>query len=551
MLEGLGTKILAAVGLAPVADPKVKSRAQISYPSFIKTTTASTAVLPLTDRRLLDKDLTTYRTGATRTAMADFIAASPDLSAAVFAYLRTAITSEYTAVACNLDGTFNPEATSLLQQLITRFDVLTDYSDGFSGISSMRSNSESLAKEILTYGAMSLELVLGKDRLPRRIQPISVTGIQFIEDSKNKILQPIQYIGGEKVDLDVPTFFYVSLDQSLLEAYSSSPLEPALKPVLFAEDFMNDLRRIVKRVIHPRMKVIIDEEKFRRTAPASAQQDEQAMNAFINDFVSSLESKINGLKPEDAIVYFDSLGISVEGNGESALANEYQILTGIIDGKMATGAKAMPAILGHSAASANIASTETMLFAKAASGAVQEKLNEIYSRAFTLAVRLFGFDVYVEFKYAPVDLRPESELEAFKQTRQSRVLELLSLGLMTDDQASLTLTGRLAPKGMKPLSGTLFKSKQDPANANPNGDTNGGSALNQQTTSDAPKQGRGQNNKANPQKAEDEAPEPRDTVVMPNISVTVDATRPVEGATIMKMSRDEDGNLTIEKVQNV
>jgi hypothetical protein len=116
----------------------------------------------------------------------------------------------------------------------------------------------------------------------------------------------------------------------------------------------------------------------------------------------------------------------------------------------------MPSILGHGSGSQNVASSETLLFMKNAKGMVQEKLNEIYSRALTLAVRLFGYDVYVEFRYADIDLRPESELEAFRSMRQSRILEQLSLGFITDEQASIELTGQLPPPGFKPLSGTGF-----------------------------------------------------------------------------------------------
>jgi hypothetical protein len=40
---------------------------------------------------------------------------------------------------------------------------------------------------------------------------------------------------------------------------------------------------------------------------------------------------------------------------------------------------------------------------------------------------------------------------------QSRILEQLSLGLMSDEEACVRLTGRLPPAGMAPLSGTMFK----------------------------------------------------------------------------------------------
>ncbi len=479
------------------APPVVRSRDMVAIPSMFKTANPSpTARLLLNDRSLLSKDLTEYRTGGTRAALADFVASSPDLSSSVYSYLRVAITANYVAVAKNPDGSYNSEGTALVQQILSRMDMLTDYTDGFAGIGSIRSNSESLGKELMTYGAMAAELVLGKDRLPRRIQPISVSQIFFLPD--NKVLKPQQYVAGVPIDLDIPTFFYVALDQVLTEPYSSSPLEPALKPVLASEDFQNDIRRIVKRVIHPRLEVIVNEEKFLSALSQEEKSSEEKIAASRSRIIADLTNTLSSLSPEDALVHFDTLGITILNNGSISLSSEYTALSQMIDSKMATGAKSMPAILGHGTQSANIASTETMLFAKAAEGALQFKLNEMYSRILTLAVRLFGLDVTVDFKYDSVDLRPQSELEAFKQTKQSRTLELLSLGMISDDEACLQLTGRLPPAGYKPLSGTMFKSA--PASGVNDQTTNGGSALNQSQKSDAPTQGRGQNNKADPQK---------------------------------------------------
>jgi hypothetical protein len=43
---------------------------------------------------------------------------------------------------------------------------------------------------------------------------------------------------------------------------------------------------------------------------------------------------------------------------------------------------------------------------------------------------------------------------------QSRILDLLSLGLLDDNEASLKLTGQLPPAGYTPKSGTMFRSTQ-------------------------------------------------------------------------------------------
>lgn len=488
---------LEAASQLPVIPPPKVRPGVMSFPSFMKNTKPSSALLSRPDRQLANKDITTLRSaGNTKTVIRDFAAASPDLSAAVWAYLRVGIPEGYTAVAKNLDGTFNREATLLVQQIITRFDLLPDYSEGFSGPQSIRSVAESLAKELVIEGAMAAELVLGKDRLPRRIQPLAVKQIEFIAN-KDKTISPVQKIGSEQIDLDIPTFVYVALDQDLTEAHASSFLEAAIKPVIFSEDFAQDIHKIIKRVIHPRQRVIVDEEKVRKYLSIEAQNDQEKATAELNTLISSIETMVNSLNPEDALVYLDSMGFEVDNSSNAGLSSEYEVLQNIGNARMATGSKTMGTVLGHSSSSSNIASTESMLFMKSATGAVKVKLDEVFSRLLTVSVRLFGMDVTVDFRFDDIDLRPAAELEAFRQTRQTRILEQLSLGMITDEEACLTLTGNLPPAGAPVLSGTMFKTAGGgQSSTGPNTPSNDGSTLNKNLNSDQPAQGRGGNKKA-------------------------------------------------------
>ena len=138
-----------------------------------------------------------------------------------------------------------------------------------------------------------------------------------------------------------------------------------------------------------------------------------------------------------------------------------------------------------------------MLFLKHAD-IVRRKLNEFWSRMFTLAVRLFGNDVYIDFQYAQIDLRPTAELEAYRAMYQSRILEQLSLGLVSDEEACVLLTGQLPPAGMAPLSGTMFKGNAAPVAGaeNPGSQTSTMTKQTQPGTPAAPKSPSGPKPKA-------------------------------------------------------
>ena len=193
-------RLEAASEVATPPTPTRLPRTQLSTASYLKTATPSeVSALALTDRRLANTDTLTYRNGAdTRTIIRDFAAASPDISAAVNAALRTAITDSWAAVAYNMDGTVNPEGTQLLQQIIASMNFLSSYNDGYADRNSLLSTSEALGKELMLYGSCGVELVLDKTRLPERLQPLSTTAIKFYPTDKGKRLRPVQEISGSR-----------------------------------------------------------------------------------------------------------------------------------------------------------------------------------------------------------------------------------------------------------------------------------------------------------------------------------------------------------------
>lgn len=494
------TSMSAAAEMPAVPLPKGKS-GQASFPPYVKSTKANPkTALVRTDSQIANTDITTYRTnGDTRQTIRSFVKASPDLSAAVTSYKRVGITPNFTCLAKNLDGTFNYDATALAHQLLVNMNILTDPSLGFDDSLSIRSLCEVWINDLMTYGAMSAELVLNKARIPDKIQPISEAQIKLYPSSDNKRITPKQVISGTEIDLNIPTYFRVTLDQDSLDAYPSSPLESAIQPVLFSAQFMNDVRRVIQKAIHPRLVATIDEDKLRKAIPPDIAMDSDKVAAYLNETITGLQETINGLEPHEALVLFDSITIEQKDHGNTNLSKEYEVIQGLANSKMATGAKVLPTVLGHSNGTSNVASAEVLLFMKYVEGGPWGKINELMSRIMTMAVRLMGQDCYVEFQLEPIELRPKSELESFASMRQSRILDLLSLGMISDEEACVILTGKLPPKGYKMLSGTMFRAgagNTQPAGNGYNGASNGGSTMNQNLNPDTPTGAKGPQKKA-------------------------------------------------------
>lgn len=481
-----GVAFSAAADVLLPPPSKVKST-PTSIPSFLTTAKPSQdSFLPQSDLRLASIDLETLRTGATTPAtLRTFVKASPDLSAAIFADVRLAVSPGYTVLARNLDGTLNVDGTKLVQQLCQRFDLLGPTTGGFNVFPSLRSAAESIGREFMIGGGGALELVTNASRLPEGIRPITVEGLRWKYNGKRQV--PYQVVSGEEINLDIPTFFYVALDQDLKTPYCESPIQSALPAVLAAQTFVQDLRRVFRRSISPRIRATIVEEAFRKSVPIGIAHDPKALKDFTDAAVAQIQTMLNGLAPDDALVLFDTLEVDYMNNGSTSLSDEYKTLFSIINAQLSSGAKTLPVILGQ-AGTSNVASTESMLKIKSVEGAVQAKLNELFSRMLTLCVRLFGVDAVAKFSWDAINLRPEAELEAFKAMKQSRVLQQLSLGLIDDNEASIMTTGTLPPLGYVPLTGTGFMNAT-PAQAtdqpaNPDANAN---ALNRDLNSSAPK----------------------------------------------------------------
>jgi len=475
----LSSPEMQAAALPSIPLPKPPKGA-VSVPSYRTSVEASAAPLRRTDRDLANTDrLAARRLGDTRKVIRDLVKASPDMSSAVSFLLRTGIPERYTITVRDMDGKINPAATALAGELLRRLTYLGNV-DGSMGVQQgLQSLSESLSLELILDGAACLEVALDKARVPASFNAVSVTTlVMYDEDNSFKLTQKI---GGEEIDLDLPTIIYVTVDSLLTEAYPSSYIESAIQPTLADADFSNDVRRALKRAILPRLTATIDSEKVKKMTPPEILADADKFTAYKNELIASVESVVNDLNPEDALVSYDSVAYAFVDGGHDPSAI-IERLQKVLNGKMVAGAKTLPVILGQ-ATSSNASSAESLLYIKQAN-MLRVKLNEIYSRALTVAVRLLGQDCYAEFRYADIEMKPESELEAYKSMAQSRVLELLSLGMITDEEACLALTGNLPPAGYKPLMGTMFKvAKADPG-GNPDSNT---SAMDKTLKSDAPK----------------------------------------------------------------
>ena len=486
--------------LAPPEEPKVKPR-QVSYPGHLTSTEPGTSALLKQDLNLANVSITnTYRFGRdTSTTLRNLAKANPDLAGALSGHLRIGIPEKFAPFAYNPDGSFNVDATRFCIEFLSRMNTMPGYETGFTTVNSVRTCSEALGKEVCIEGAMAMELVLNKARQPWYFAPVPVVKIKFYDDfSKGtRTLKPVQDVGGEEIDLDVPNFFMVWLDPSLLEVYPEPPMQSAIQPVLASSTFIDQMRQLCERHIFPRYHAKLDLEILQKMMTEEELLDSEKRNKFLQERYTEVENAIASLGVSEALTSFDFLTVEYIKGQDGDTPSTFEVVRDIYNGKIATGAKSMPAILGHGGTQ-NTASTETMVALLNSNGMVRLKLMEMYSKGLTLACRLMGMDVAVSFEFDEINLRPSDELEAFRAQKASRLKEDLSLGFITDEEYCLRMHWRLPRAGHVPVAGTNFlqAQKADPSGNNysgtgAGGGQSGGGAATQSRKSGAPTGKRG------------------------------------------------------------
>lgn len=427
-------------------------------------------------RNLLQQSIRTIRdTGQTTEAIRRLSRSEGAMSFSVFAYVQVAMSGHRVQAFDSATHTYSPEGTRLARAVISQIDTLHDYSKGFNDKDTIDQVVETALREVVLTGGLAAELVLDQTRLPNRLNVIARDSLNWKSKGKGtNDKYPVQtgFAGGE-IDLDIPTFFMAESHLEASQAYPTSMMEAALNMIFYHEEFIEDIRRVVRKSGHPRTIATLNTEAVRASAPAEARNDEVKMRSYMESVRDAMQTLLQAVEPEDAIVTYDAMSVdNLKSEGEKS---DYTELMNTISGQAAVSLKSHPSILGmRMAGSQSLSNTESLIYLKIAR-AIQVPVESVMSRAITLAVRLFGADVYVRFRFNPINLRPQDELEAFSTMREDRLLRRLSLGLISDEDAAEQLGIGELPPGFETLSGTHFmdktptQDKQPSPNSDPQG----------------------------------------------------------------------------------
>jgi hypothetical protein len=381
------------------------------------------------------------------------------------------------------------EGVLAAETVIASLDTLWNYTEGYQDKRSFEQTIETALLEVALTGGCCAELVLDSYRIPQKIELFPYESITWKSDGKGGRYPSQKDSQGNEIDLKYPNIWVAEGFKSAKRQYTLPIAHSGVAQLQQYTAFIEDMTRVLRRNGQPRTLAKLNYETILASAPPEIKNDPAKLAAHLETVRGSIEQLLSSLEPPDALVFYDLAEIdSMETAGEKA---DYKQLLDTLAGLAASALKSNPSALGlRMGGSQNVSSTESLLSMKTAR-LIQTPVESVISRALTLAVRLFGVDAFVEFCFDPIDLRPKAELEAHLSMRQNRILELLSLGRITDDEAQSMLGLGSLPAGAKPLTGTEFYGSKAPDTL----PASGTNAVNQAIATDQPTSGGGKDNK--------------------------------------------------------
>lgn len=401
----------------------------------------------------------------------------PDVSAAVGANLTLADT-KLTLVVRDLEGQIDPSATAELPKLVRALTAPTDYLNGFQFKPGLASLIQEMRYMVMLRGALGNELVFDKKMRPSRLQHVDMATIEWFEKTPGEY-KPGQRVQGKSdlVSLDIPSFFVSYHRRDPTTIYATSDFVSVINTAAARTQVVNDLYRIMTITGFPRMDIKVLEEVLVKNMPPGVRDSEDLAvpRQWVTDRLNEVSSTFSDLRSDQSFVHMDSVEAKILNDKNPAASLDITNVMDVLNAQSQAALKTMATVIGRGQGAAGVASVEARIAAMNADQINVPVANQL-SQSMTFLINVFGIPGFVEASFAPAELRPRLELEAQMVLKQSRLLQDLSLGIITDEEYHMELYSRLPPPGAPQLAGTGFfqsggaGASVDAQDVSPNGD---------------------------------------------------------------------------------
>jgi hypothetical protein len=379
----------------------------------------------------------------------------PDISAAVHAYL-TLSNTDPVVIARTIDGQIDPDATKQLHQILVKLAIQTDYTLKFQLKQSLRQILAEYRYMLLLRGAIGVELIVDKQLTPDSLRQVDMATIKWYEKQSGQY-KPVQLVPGssDEVSLDFPTFFVAFYRRDPTAIYANSAFVAAINTIAARQQVINDLYRIMQITGYPRMEITIMEEVLIKNAPANVKADQNALKSWVNTRMGELSASFANIRADQAVTHTDAVELGMLNDKKPGASIDISAVVDTLNAQNQAALKVMSTVIGRGENGANTGSVEARIAAMFADE-LNEPLSDLLARVLTFLLNQNGFQGYAEVRFRKAELRPETELEPQLTLKAARLRQDLSDGIITDEEYTLEMYGRLPNDGAPPLSGTGF-----------------------------------------------------------------------------------------------
>lgn len=452
------SKAVSAVGgalavILPKGKPKPDGTSTTS--TFNPSNTANVLSAPAYRDHLTDI-FTTRTSLSSQDLIKTLMINDPDMSATVNAFLTVADTESVMLVK-DANNQIDTAGQATLNQLMVALTTRMDYTapGGFKIVKALNHITEEMRYILLAGGVLGAELILNKEFWPSEIRTPDMSKVQWFEVKPGQYVPQQLSLNGDKISLDIPTFFCEWYRQDPTSIYSYSPFVSAINTIAARQQIINDLYRIMQITGYPRMDVSIMEEVVLKNAPASEKATPEKQAAYVRSIMALVTNTMSTLRPEQAFVHSDAVTVNKGSTNAAAMTMDIQPIIETLNAQNQAGLKTVSTLIGRGEAGVNTGTVEARVFSMNADG-LNKPIANILSQALTLALRLTGSQSRVEVSFRQVELRAKLELEPQQVMKAARLKEDLSLGIISDAEYTLEMYNRLPIDGAPPLSGTGF-----------------------------------------------------------------------------------------------
>lgn len=400
-----------------------------------------------------------------------FGANDSNFSASLLTHIRM-LSDHYSLTAFKPNKQVSKSGQQYLNSLSEWLDRHDDY-DGFTEPNTLADQINRIGRNLLTSDNAAAALYVQLDK-----KSYEVTNFQIIDCDRVFFTKTNEYVGGKKYNKRIPyiysnnkkeylnyvNFLWQPLDADAGEIFGNNPLRPGLRNTFTKIEFLENLRKILKGHAWPKIKVVLDEAAVIKTAPPEVQQDPKKLIEFLNEYIEAVESQLTGIAADQNIILYDTVKeidfLETSNNFNPAPVSK------LIDSELISSFKAPPSTVGRGGENRTgegLASAELVIFRRSIK-ALRKVVETIYSRAFTLAMRLKGIQGYAKFKLKEFSLRPEEEAAQFDSIRQNIIIDAWVVGSINDNEKNAKIREILNLDGPAPQDATI---REDPRSKKP------------------------------------------------------------------------------------